>query len=90
MATNPNPSDTSTTDPLSFEDTVKRLTEIVQSLERGDLPLEDSLRLFEEGISLTQVSQQKLDAAQKKVEQLLGLDDEGKAQTAPFEARRDS
>jgi exodeoxyribonuclease VII small subunit len=70
---------------ISFEDAVKRLSEIVQKLERGDLPLEESLRLFEEGVSLSRVSQEKLDTAQKRVEELLGFDREGKPRTAPFE-----
>ena len=39
--------------PPSFEDGIKRLSDIVQALERGDLPLEESLRLFEEGVSLS-------------------------------------
>jgi exodeoxyribonuclease VII small subunit len=64
---------------------IKRLGEIVQALERGDLPLEESLRLFEEGVALSRTSQQKLDAAEKRVEQLLAVDADGNARTAPFE-----
>ncbi|MBN9166545.1 MAG: exodeoxyribonuclease VII small subunit [Myxococcales bacterium 68-20] len=74
---------------LSFEDAVKRLSEIVQKLERGDLPLEESLLLFEEGVGLSRASQDKLDSAQKRVEELLGLDRDGKARTVPFETRGD-
>jgi exodeoxyribonuclease VII small subunit len=74
---------------LSFEEAVKRLSEIVQKLERGDLPLEESLMLFEEGVNLSRASQEKLDSAQKRVEELLGFDREGKARTAPFETRGD-
>ncbi len=73
----------------TFEDAVKRLGEIVQALERGDLPLEESLRLFEEGVTLSRVSQQKLDAAQKKVEQLLGVDEQGRPRTQAFETTDD-
>ncbi|HEY2511114.1 MAG TPA: exodeoxyribonuclease VII small subunit [Polyangiaceae bacterium] len=69
----------------TFEDAIKRLGEIVQTLERGDLPLEESLRLFEEGVRLSRISQDRLDAAQKKVEQLLGVDEQGRARTKPFE-----
>jgi exodeoxyribonuclease VII small subunit len=69
----------------SFEAAIKRLTDIVQTLERGDLPLEDSLRLFEEGVALSRASQQRLDAAEKRVEQLLAVDEQGRARTAPFE-----
>lgn len=67
-----------------FEAAIKRLTEIVQTLERGELPLEESLRLFEEGVKLSRVSQQRLDAAEKRVEQLLAVDEQGRARTAPF------
>jgi exodeoxyribonuclease VII small subunit len=68
----------------TFEEAIKRLSEIVQTLERGDLPLEESLRLFEEGVKLSRLSQERLDAAQKKVEQLLGVDEQGRPRTAPF------
>lgn len=68
----------------SFEAAIKRLTEIVQTLERGDLPLEESLRLFEEGVKLSRVSQDRLDAAEKRVEQLLAVDEQGRARTQPF------
>lgn len=74
---------------LSFEDAVKRLSEIVQKLERGDLPLEESLLLFEEGVSLSRASQAKLDSAQKRVEELLGFDRDGKPRTTTFETRGD-
>jgi len=68
---------------------VKRLGEIVQALERGDLPLEESLRLFEEGVTLSRISQEKLEAAQKKVELLLGVDEHGRARTQAFETTED-
>jgi exodeoxyribonuclease VII small subunit len=60
-----------------FEDSVKRLSEIVHRLEQGDLPLEESLRLFEEGVRLARSSQARLDAAEKRVEQLLAIDGNG-------------
>ena len=71
-------------DGASFEASIKRLGEIVQMLERGDLPLEESLRLFEEGVTLSRVSQQRLDAAEKRVEQLLAVDEQGRPRTEPF------
>ena len=52
------------------------------TLERGDLPLEESLRLFEEGVKLSRVSQARLDTAEKRVEQLLSVDEQGRARTA--------
>jgi exodeoxyribonuclease VII small subunit len=68
----------------SFEAAIKRLTEIVQALERGELALEESLRLFEEGVKLSRASQARLDAAEKRVEQLLAVDEQGRARTTPF------
>ncbi|HEX3772190.1 MAG TPA: exodeoxyribonuclease VII small subunit [Polyangiaceae bacterium] len=68
----------------SFEAAIKRLTEIVQVLERGEIPLEESLRLFEEGVKLSRVSQQKLDTAERRVEQLLAVDEQGRPRTQPF------
>jgi exodeoxyribonuclease VII small subunit len=67
-----------------FETAIKRLTEIVQTLERGDMPLEESLRLFEEGVKLSRVSQERLDTAEKRVEELLAVDEQGRPRTAPF------
>ena len=61
----------------SFEDSIRRLSEIVESLEGGELPLEDSLRLFEEGIKLARTSQSVLDRAEKRVEELLSVDEHG-------------
>jgi exodeoxyribonuclease VII small subunit len=71
----------------TFEEAIRRLGEIVASLERGDLPLEESLKLFEEGVRLSRGAQERLDAAEKRIEQLLGVDDEGRAQTTPFVTR---
>jgi exodeoxyribonuclease VII small subunit len=79
-----------TASPPAFEDAVKRLTEIIERLERGDLPLEESIALFEEGVKLSAVSQSRLDAAEKKVEQLLHVDSNGNARTAPFTTTKDS
>ena len=61
----------------SFEDALKRLEEIVQRMESGDLTLENSLGLFEEGVRLTRVCSQRLDEAEKKIE-LLTKDEQGK------------
>lgn len=68
----------------TFEEAIKRLSEIVQILEQGDLPLEESLRLFEEGVKLSRASQEKLDGAQKRVEELLGFERDGKPRSTPF------
>ena len=47
-----------------FEDSLKQLETIVNQLEKGDLPLEDSIKLFEEGIQLSSVCKEELDAAE--------------------------
>jgi exodeoxyribonuclease VII small subunit len=67
-----------------FEKALSRLEGIVSKLEGGDLDLEESLKLFEEGIHLCRFCSQKLDAAEKKVEILL-KDREGVLQSHPFE-----
>ncbi|MCF8060922.1 MAG: exodeoxyribonuclease VII small subunit [Deltaproteobacteria bacterium] len=51
----------------TFEDSMKRLEEIVQQLEGGEMPLEDSLRVFEEGMKLAAFCSRKLEEAEKKV-----------------------
>jgi exodeoxyribonuclease VII small subunit len=64
--------------PLSFERSIQRLGEIVESLEEGDQPLEESIALFEEGMALAQSSQVILDRAERRIEELLGVDAQGK------------
>lgn len=54
-----------------FEDALNKLEKIVSKLEEGDIPLEESLKLFEEGIRLSRFCNQKLDEAEKRVEILL-------------------
>ena len=54
-----------------FEDSMTRLEEIVNQMESGDLPLEDTLRLFKEGVRLSEYCSGALTEAQRKVEVLL-------------------
>ncbi|HYM00117.1 MAG TPA: exodeoxyribonuclease VII small subunit [Blastocatellia bacterium] len=68
----------------SFEATLKELEGIVRQLESGDLPLEQSLELFEQGIRLSRECQSRLDDAERKVEVLLKTEN-GKLTTAPLE-----
>ncbi|WP_286234732.1 exodeoxyribonuclease VII small subunit [Thalassotalea sediminis] len=56
---------------LNFEDALKELEIIVEQLEKGELNLEDSMTLFERGLSLSQVSQKKLKDAEQKVQILM-------------------
>jgi len=67
-----------------FEPALARLEEIVQELEQGDLPLEQSLKLFEEGIKLSRICNARLEEAERKVEILL-KDKGGKLTAQPFE-----
>jgi exodeoxyribonuclease VII small subunit len=66
-----------------FEDCLSQLEKIVEQLERGDLPLEQSLKLFEEGMRLSTSCRQELEAAEGKVEILMRQG--GKVQAEPFE-----
>lgn len=67
----------------SFEENVKQLETIVGQLERGDLPLEDSLKLFEEGMRLSAACKEQLETAEGKVQMLMRQRD-GSMQPAPF------
>lgn len=55
---------------LSFEQSMARLDEIVRHLEKGDMPLNDSLALFEEGTALIRSCEKQLDEAEQKVVKL--------------------
>jgi len=70
-------------DEKNFEEAFKRLEEVVNKLEDGDMPLEESLKLFEEGINLSRFCNKKLNEAEKKVEILL-KDAHGEIFTKPF------
>ena len=69
-----------------FEDWLQRLEKIVDELEKGELPLEKALGLFEEGIALSSSCRKELEAAEGKVEILLKQN--GKLQPEPFEANQ--
>jgi exodeoxyribonuclease VII small subunit len=66
-----------------FEECLQRLEKIVQELEKGDVPLEKSLTLFEEGMLLSSACRKELEQAEGKVEILLKKN--GKLQAEPFE-----
>lgn len=55
----------------SFEEALKRLEQIVDSLERGEVSLEDAIGLFEEGIKTASICREKLKNAEKKIKQLI-------------------
>jgi exodeoxyribonuclease VII small subunit len=68
-----------------FEKAFQQLERIVQRLESEELPLDDSLKLFEEGIGLSRFCHQKLEEVEKKIEMILS-DAKGQPVTQPFEA----
>lgn len=70
---------------MEFEKKLKRLEDIVEKMESGDLSLDDSLKLFEEGVKLSRDCQSQLGAAEEKVKVLLSVDAEGKPVTRDFE-----
>ncbi len=72
----------------SFEEAMQRLEEITQNLESGDLSLEDSIEIFEEGMKLAKFCTKKLEEAEKKVTRLV-KEGEGKFSQQPFEIEED-
>lgn len=68
---------------LKFEDCLARLEQIVGALESGSLPLEESLKVFEEGIGLARHCARYLDDAERRIE-ILARDATGTLETQPF------
>jgi len=78
-------------DEPTFEQALQQLEQIVQKLEKGELPLEDSLKLYEEGIRLSRLCHGKLEEAEGRIELLMkdargeaALDAAGKPRTRPL------
>lgn len=67
-----------------FEEAMERLEKIVESLESGALSLEESLKIFEEGMNLVNFCSKKLEEAEQKVTILI-KDQNGKVGRQPFE-----
>lgn len=78
MTKKSNPADT-----LTFEDALGQLEKLVDSMEQGEMSLDDSLKAFEEGIKLTRQCQKSLDEAEQKVKIL--LQNTPDAELEPFE-----
>ena len=79
----PNP-DTPETETLSFEQSMADLEQIVRELEEGELSMDDALASYEVGIGRLKRCYQLLDAAEKKVELLISVDEDGNARTKAF------
>lgn len=71
---------------MDFEKKLGRLEEIVQKMEKGDLALDESLKLFEEGVKLSRECQARLTEAEAQVKKLTGFDNDGKPVTEAFAA----
>ena len=72
----------------NFEEALQKLEAIVTQMEEGDLPLEEALKSFEEGVRLAKFCTKKLDEAERKVEKLI-RDQEGELQSIPFSEEDD-
>ncbi|TLU61643.1 exodeoxyribonuclease VII small subunit [Thalassotalea litorea] len=68
---------------LSFEESMTELETLVTQLEQGDLSLEDSMKLFERGLALSQHGQQTLANAEQKIQVLMNNDEQ--AELRPFD-----
>jgi exodeoxyribonuclease VII small subunit len=70
---------------MSFEQALAALETIVQQLERGDVPLDQSISLYERGEALRAACQQRLDAAQARIERIVTAADGRATGTRPFD-----
>lgn len=71
---------------MNFEDALRALEDVVRKLESGDVPLDQSIDLYERGEKLRQHCQARLDAAQARIEKIVQGPDGRAAGTAPFDA----
>lgn len=67
----PQPLDAETLSTASFESILERLEAVVEKLEKGNLSLDESLRVFEEGVQLSRMGSRRLEEAEHKVEILV-------------------
>ena len=82
----PEPAAETSSTELSFEDALKRLEEIVRTLERGEAPLDQSIELYQEGDRLRRHCEARLKAAQERIEQIAFGADGRPAGVTPFDA----
>jgi exodeoxyribonuclease VII small subunit len=71
----------------TFEASLEALEQIVQQLESGDLPLEKSLELFEQGVRLSRECQERLSQAERRIEVLL-RDNQGRPVVSAFDPKQ--
>jgi exodeoxyribonuclease VII small subunit len=77
--------DVADTAALSFEDALRALEEVVRRLESGDVPLDDSITLYERGEALRRHCQARLDAAQARIERIVAGPDGNAVGAQPFD-----
>ncbi|QZD88019.1 exodeoxyribonuclease VII small subunit [Qipengyuania psychrotolerans] len=71
---------------MSFEEALRALEDVVRNLESGEVPLDDSIALYERGEELRKACQARLDAAQARIEKIVQGPDGKPSGTAPFDA----
>lgn len=71
---------------MSFEDALRALEDIVRKLESGEVPLDETITLYERGEALRKHCQARLDAAQARIEKIVAGPDGKPAGTQPFDA----
>jgi exodeoxyribonuclease VII small subunit len=69
---------------IKFEEALKKLEKIVEALEKGDLPLEDALEKYEEGVKLAGLCTKRLEQAERKIN-ILARTEDGKLVRKPFD-----
>ena len=75
--------------PKNFETSLEELERIVRELEQGELTLEKSLELFEQGVKLSRECQERLSQAERRIE-ILMRDNQGRAVVRPFDPESES
>lgn len=73
---------------VSYEEAVRQLEKIVEQLEKGDIPLEESLELFQKGVALSAYCSRKLDETEKKIIRLIEENGELKEEEWAQEANK--
>ncbi|WP_226700555.1 exodeoxyribonuclease VII small subunit [Qipengyuania gaetbuli] len=71
---------------MSFEEALRALEGVVRSLESGEVPLDESIALYERGETLRKACQARLDAAQARIEKIVQGSDGAPSGTVPFDA----
>lgn len=70
---------------MNFEDALRALEDVVRKLESGEVPLDDSITLYERGEQLRKLCQARLDAAQARIERIVAAPDGSATGVQPFD-----